>query len=181
MTDGYQPKRRFGPVGPPPNTGSGVQPISTITSACCWTAKLQIGRPIVTDRETLRALIERVEGATGADHAAVIRDAVLFVADYERANMIPRRAERWAERAFLWKRVLEWIDVGAYESAAASLVPKDWQWVCGKDRPENGGAWADVQPNVVGVTKRRAATPALALTAAALRARLAEMEARRDD
>ena len=59
--------------------------------------------------------------------------------------------------------------------AAASLVPDGWQWVCGQDRPENGGAWADVQPNIVGVTKVRAATPALALTAAALRARLAMM------
>jgi hypothetical protein len=110
----------------------------------------------MTDAATLRALIERVEQATGAD----------------------RRLDGDIETALGWP-FAQWTgDARPFTSsldAAASLVPEGWQWVCGKDRPENGGAWADVQPNAVGVTKRRAATPALALTAAALGARLAEM------
>jgi hypothetical protein len=60
--------------------------------------------------------------------------------------------------------------------AAASLVPPEWQWTAGWERPRNGGAWADVQPNHVGVSRIRALNPAAALCAAALLALAVEME-----
>jgi len=135
----------------------------------------------MTDAATLRALIERVEQATGADRELDGAIEKMLTPDLAARPWRYLGHGRWNDDSE--PNGANLVAAPRYTSsldAAASLVPEGWQWACGKDRPENGGAWADVQPNAVGVTKRRAATPALALTAAALRARLAEMEARHD-
>jgi len=107
--------------------------------------------------ETLRGLIERVKQATGGDH----------------------RLDEDIEAALGWP--LSWCTDKARPftsslDAAASLVPVV-KWTLGTHQEPDTNkwfwkAWVGRLRSHQGV----AATPALALTAAALRARLAEME-----
>lgn len=67
---------------------------------------------------------------------------------------------------------------GAWESAAVALCERlfpDWQHGYEKLRPANGGAQAWLAPNMT-CERSRGATPALALCAAILRARIAQGE-----
>jgi len=133
-------------------------------------------------RADLIALIALVEAARGPDRDLDAEIAWLRTArDKKRLGPPDLSREVW-HAGLPTPAWVKWDSVASFLprptgslDAAASLAPDGWQWVCGQDRPQNGGAWADVQPNIVGVTKVRAATPALALTAAALRARLAQM------
>jgi hypothetical protein len=83
-----------------------------------------------------------------------------------------------------WDRFHAMLKAGAYESAAFSLVPEGWSvqvgrgWRC--DIKE-GKAWASVMdrqygPPDISADSENAATPALALCAAALRARAASVD-----
>jgi hypothetical protein len=119
----------------------------------------------MTDAAGLRALAERVEGAEGADRYL---DADVFAALHPDMRRCPRDP-----RAFISDDE-EWLKTPPFYTAsldaAASLVPAGWAW-CVHDV---GIASLMRAPTVV---KAQAATPALALTAAALRARAAMMEA----
>jgi hypothetical protein len=140
----------------------------------------------MTDRETLRALIERVEQATGAD-AAINADVAWMLTDPSKRRCGPPDMRRRVWHAGLptpaWA---DWESVASFHlhytsslDAAASLAPEGYSW-----RVESPGGYAYVRRpadnTVHGYPKREAyaRTAALALTAAALRARLAEMEAR---
>jgi hypothetical protein len=110
----------------------------------------------MTDAATLRALIERVEQATGAD----------------------RRLDGDIETALGWPFAPWTGDARPFTSsldAAASLVPDGWSWSV--DTHNKAGPIAICEPARGVFCRSEASTPALALTAAALRARLAEMEA----
>lgn len=78
------------------------------------------------------------------------------------------------------ERVSELLEVGAYESAAMTLVPEGWHTGDFHQGPSGGNWWklstiregATYYTSVSGI----GATPALALTAAALRAKAEECE-----
>lgn len=66
------------------------------------------------------------------------------------------------------------LDAGAYESAAMSLVPENTSWATGVGGKEPEWIWAWVGSPLLNL--RHAATPALALIAAALRAHAVKLE-----
>lgn len=112
-------------------------------------------------RDTLAALIERVERATGPDReldaeigALVMKNGCIREADGRQFQIQPHP-----------RRYTASLD------AAVSLVPEGWAW-CVHDV---GIASLMRAPRVV---KATAATPALALCAAALRARMESADAR---
>lgn len=116
---------------------------------------------------TREELIERLEAATADQQATVLADAVRFARD---AGWIDR--ERAAE-------AFNWIAYGAYESAALALVPAGCDWVVRSgmtDHPTDTRPYAHVMFGNVNRDRRRslgeahAATPALALCIAALKA-----------
>lgn len=128
----------------------------------------------------MRALIERAEQASGPDREL---DAEISVAAGRYETHVERRSDGTT-------KLLPWRGdgTGSYNiecrrytaslDAAASLVPSGWVWLRKTPQtmtvympPQDEKAWA---VHIDGA----AATPALALTAAALRARLAEMEKR---
>jgi len=119
---------------------------------------------MTANRATLLALASRVEAATGADSECVIREASWAV------NVM------LANRQDLHNRVNVLLSVEAYESAAMSLVPSEAYWRLGHDG--DGADPAEYKADVIvpklgGVDARGraiAATPPLALTAAACRA-----------
>ena len=136
----------------------------------------------MTDRATLLALAERVEAATGADRelgarviAASLAPANAFVeqskingawciytadADGKNRSWQPPRGVRGYDRC-----PTESLD------AAMSLVPSGWDWsLNGEGNPKSYVAelWVYFGD---GEAIAKAATPALALTAACLRAR----------
>jgi len=102
----------------------------------------------MTDPATLLALAERCEQAAGVDQKAVM----LAVVD---ALGLP------SDQHY---RAVRMIEIGAYESAAVTLVPEGCGWMVMGNAAK------------VGVWPSRAATPALALCSAALRARAAMAE-----
>jgi hypothetical protein len=104
----------------------------------------------MTNPTTLLALAERCEQAAGPDQKA----AMLAVVD---ALGLP------SDQHY---RAVRMIEIGAYESAAITLVPEGWFW----EVRDDGVAWV-TRPD--GGMPGTAAAPALALGAAALRARAA--------
>lgn len=121
------------------------------------------------NKATLLALAERVESAQAEQQAALFEEAVRALSD---ARLIS---------AACAVRCAILIDVRAFLDAAAALVPEGLYWTAGygRMRPDEplGGAiitrpFRDRPP----VAEGEAATPALALTTAALRARAAMME-----
>lgn len=103
------------------------------------------------DRDALLALAARVEAAAGADQAL---DRAIAM-----AAMPPERRGMYVRRHYT-----------ASLDAAASLVPAGWRWVVG-----NMGNAHVYQDCTAGKSvTAQAVTPALALTAAALRARAEE-------
>jgi hypothetical protein len=114
----------------------------------------------MTDPTTLLALAERCEQAAGVDQKAVM----LAVVD---ALGLPSKQHCL---------IVRMIEIGAYESAAVTLVPEGCDWHC-QSNPSVTACWASVDPMKFdlklqewGSGMRRASTPALALCAAALRA-----------
>lgn len=104
------------------------------------------------DRDTLLALAARVEAAAGADRAL---DRAIAM-----AAMPPERRGMYVRRHYT-----------ASLDAAASLVPEGWQWVVGQNDSAPVGTAFAIKDRALDAT---GATPALALTAAALRARAEE-------
>lgn len=114
----------------------------------------------------LEGLAERCEQASGPDRGLFEQ---AFVACFGKASedMRPDVAARWFDR---WRQFSTFIDVGAWLDAAMMLVPKGLAWMCANSF--SWGAYADTwDSNGIGPPRCIAATPALALTAASLRAR----------
>lgn len=111
-------------------------------------------------------LIARLEKATEADQQSVMLDVIAFA--YK---------SKWIA-AIAYNRALEWILLGAYESAALILVPEGWSWTVKAYRdcaPPNDTAHAVVSR--VAWEKRgdeaefyKSSNPAIALCIAALKA-----------
>lgn len=125
-------------------------------------------------RDTLAALIERVEQATGPDRCI---DAGVFAALHPELRRLPREPN-----AFIGPD--EWIKTPPFYTAsldaAVSLVPDGMCWTVALRSTPLGERTAEgfVHNNKLHMTGQRvgfnvfAATPALALCAAALRARM---------
>ena len=142
----------------------------------------------MTSKADLLALAERCEQATANEQEAILREA--------RSLVYPRptegiRSPEWQEWTAKIGAVGRMLDAGAYESAAMQLVPggNDGEWNTGRFNVDPGKCFAQagVQGDIVvegvsfgqGLKVRgtaTAATPALALLAALLRA-LAHQEA----
>jgi hypothetical protein len=108
----------------------------------------------------LPALIARVEAATGPD-----REIDQAIAVYQKNANRPADKPRVIGVANAW-------DYTASLDAAVSLVPSGWDWCISKGWGEAAIASLAPAEKVAEVTTE-AATPALALCAAALRARQA--------
>ena len=117
-------------------------------------------------KDELLALAERVEGLTGPDRGV---DAAIAVAMFGGTTAIPLGCY-WTGGEYYHA-----TSAAAYTAsldAAMSLVPEGWAYATGNGHQ---GAWAWCQPDdsrtwVAPEDLSKAATPALALTAAALRA-----------
>jgi hypothetical protein len=114
--------------------------------------------------DALRALIARVEAASGPSREL---DEAIYGACWALSALWEEcdRDEQAYQRGI--GRYSESLD------AALSLVPGGWDWMMG-----NVAGAILASPNGCDVAQSSAATPALALTAAALRARLAMEEQR---
>ena len=127
----------------------------------------------MSDAQTLRDVIAQVEKAEGAD--ASVDEAIYRVLGYW-----------WDSGEGEWcapdsPRAAEGQEVPAYTSrrgAAVSLVPEGWRWSV--DTLHAAGPLAVCDPARGPYVRGEAATPALALCAAALKARKADMEASDD-
>jgi hypothetical protein len=133
----------------------------------------------MSDAKGLRALIERVERAEGPDREldAEIACAVLPHFRGKYPNIFAPGSITYPG-GFLWNA----CHYTSSLDAAASLVPEGWQWTASGGCRQYQASSYCTQSHVSGrpTTEGDAATPALALTAAALRARLAGMEASHD-
>ena len=114
-------------------------------------------------RDDLTALIARVEAATVAEQSDVLAAAL----------MAARKAGWFAAKQY--SSALRMLAASAYESAALTLVPEGMVWNAGNDTPGWAHVWRDSPQYDGRPHDGRSATPGLALTAAALRARLAQM------
>lgn len=116
------------------------------------------------------ALAERVEKATADQQAPLLIEA------FDLVDWRQRRRGQIIENNPNWFRFDKMIRAEAYESAAMALVPEGLRGL--EYEISVGGrkcsAW------VYGAPRCHAATPALALVSAALRARHAEIEERVD-
>jgi hypothetical protein len=121
-------------------------------------------------RDDLTALIARVEAATGPD--GVLDAEIHRAANVALQDMIAYDIGGW----LVGGKHPQPVKVPAYTAsldAAASLVPEGCEWT--RHFGANGRLTMMVHgPDPAG-SLAQAATPALALTAAALRARLAQM------
>lgn len=122
---------------------------------------------------TILELAERCEKATADDQRDLLAQAWQAVrgpkpdSDYQprRTPMFSPDWERWVERDCRFSNLLQ---AEAYESAAMMLVPEGWTGII----PVTGGdeAWLWPKGGTFKGFRVNAATPALALTAACLRA-----------
>lgn len=118
--------------------------------------------------DDMRALIERVERGTGPDPAL---DGEIVAVMRQHENPWQHKGDGWITA---WGVTVMAAEVTRSLDAALTLVPEGWTWA----HYHNGTAECGSRDHLI--TKAQAATPALALTAAALRARLAMMEDTRD-
>jgi hypothetical protein len=119
-------------------------------------------------RAELLALASRVEAET-ADGREIMFEAWLAINGSEPASGYSPRSDppfcpKWEDYIKSRCRFLNLLQAEAYESSAITLVPEGWEW-----------AYVDRQAIVrradtMQHTFAKSATPALALTAAALRA-----------
>ena len=138
-----------------------------------------------TIREALLALAAKAEAATAADRELDAEIAcVMHPPDRRRLNFNPLRREVF-HLGLLTPAWVDWDSVASFHpsptaslDAAAALVPEGWAWHSAM-RPwftpvgATGSVWGRFQKSTTFTAD--AATPALALTAAALRARAAMM------
>lgn len=118
----------------------------------------------MTDPATLLALAERCEAADASEQRELLWEA--FLALQARPDDHTPGVKEWS---WLWNRFNLMTGAEAYESAAMMLVPEGYgvkvrRWV-------NGRGAAGCYPSESADDWHNAATPALALCAAALRAR----------
>jgi len=110
-------------------------------------------------RGELLALVARVEVATAETQGAILMQVLDYMEDVERMTNVAA------------SRAREWVRLGAYESAAASLVREGACWSV--TRKESGLFVACVWRGPAMCSNARP-TAALALTAACLRAKARE-------
>lgn len=115
----------------------------------------------VEQRETLLALAARVEAASADEQRAVIESAAVHLALHRKWPPLDDDEGR-----ALAGRFYSFLNAGAFLDAAMSLVPDGADWSL-----DSAGFYA-----VVNGKPGAAATPALALTAAALRALASEQD-----
>ena len=122
-------------------------------------------------RDDLTALIARVEAATADEQASVLMEVGRALANAPPANTT---LEAWGRR---WAQFRNWVHDKAFLDAALTLVPEEWGREFWHEPGEKaqGNVWPPRRRFPRWTCSGFAATPALALTAAALRARLAEM------
>lgn len=133
----------------------------------------------------LLKLAERCESATGPDRE-MFEDIWREVFPKPERIWVTDNAGDWTPEYAAWQerqhRFYDLLDAGAFLDAAMRLVPEGWNWMAGnRDQPIARAYVNNGQLQFVGIGTRRntesrwfevvAATPALALCAAALRAR----------
>lgn len=138
------------------------------------------GTQAMTDRQTLAALVERVEQATGLDRELDAEIAwLMHPSDRKRLGSPDLRRECF-HLGLPEPQWVPWESVSSFHphytsslDAALTLVPEGMAWTV---LAISGADAATHSPSAV-VTRQagNAATPALALVAAALRARMEEM------
>ena len=122
----------------------------------------------MADREKLLELAERVEGLPGPDRGADL--AIQMMVDPEYATIEPEVA------GFLTRYGGHPAYTASLDAAMTLLLDRDRNgWHAGGHHKGGGCAYILRRPDPIYVV---AATPALALTAAALRARASEQEVR---
>ena len=111
----------------------------------------------------MQDLIDKLEKATADEQESVLRDALAFA--WQRG---------WLSRD-TYNRAREWVDLGAYESAALTLVPEGWSRLQKTaEHHENGFVvelWRSWGPDAYKRISVRHQTEAIALCIAALKAR----------
>ena len=136
----------------------------------------------MSDRETLAALVARCEAATEADRQL---DADISVTIYG-GEIVWKQSvtgEAWPHRRYASKAHIGGFGrapvepVTASLDAAVTLVPEGWRWEVHWQSESRSAALVQPFGQVHWATLRQASadTPALALCAAALRARMEEM------
>lgn len=121
----------------------------------------------MTEAASLIELAERVEAATGRDREL---DALIHIeAGLAEGNTVAFKTG-WCAGSETNPRPVEAPAYTASIDAAMSLVPEGWMWVGGSSPTHNAGM-AVTRDGTQDGFDARAATPALALCAAALRAR----------
>lgn len=133
----------------------------------------------------MNELIERLEAAGWKDQRPLLREAFDIIRPEPRKwdgfPWINPRKE-WVNWYKDWRWFEAALRIGAYESAALTLVPEGWDWGGHSDcefyvfkrRPDMRGGYA----RIIDAT---AATPALAICIAALKAHSTGMEGKNDD
>jgi hypothetical protein len=120
-------------------------------------------------RADLAALIARVEAATAEEQSSILMDVGRALANAPPANTT---LEAWGRR---WAQFRNWVHDKAFLDAAMTLVPEGHRWGAGNTLATDrfgAACWANDEGPI---SRATCVTPALALVAAALRARLAQM------
>ena len=122
-------------------------------------------------RTALLALAERVEAATATEQREMLEAA--FVAVHgPKPERVHGGSPEWIAWLDMHNPFFALLQAGGFLDAAMSLVPSGWRWHSyywpRKDKPKLMSLVTDM-PHA-GIVHGKAATPALALTAASLRA-----------
>jgi hypothetical protein len=152
----------------------------------------------MTDRnESPIALAERCEIATADEQSLLLEEAFRLITPPPARMWVNARRRQattvWVNWEALFDRFTDMLALDAYESAATTLVPDGWDWLVRNDVEERGSfanvsrpnkqhiidTWDEERRcfyagNTDGCNYAQAATPALALAAAALKARAAQ-------
>lgn len=136
----------------------------------------------MTEKSSLLSLAERVEAAGAGEQREMLESAFRAIHG-EKPARIPGGSPEWLAWLDRYNPFHRMLEAKAYESAALSLVPEGWRWQagqfnidplkCSADLAQAGQIEAEGIRYGTGLRMRaqgKAATPALALTAACLRA-----------
>lgn len=131
----------------------------------------------MTDKATLMALAERVEKASGDDQRELLIEAFKAIHG-QKPHRPSGGSPEWLAWLHLFNPFFKKLEARAFLDAAMSLVPEGYIWMVtnsGLEHPTKPdftrasavvAEWESTAP----MDDRSAATPALALTAASLRA-----------
>jgi hypothetical protein len=127
-----------------------------------------------TDHNEIERLAERIEAGTAEEQIDLITEAFRAISPKPTNIWVTDNAGPWTDEYSDWNdrqwRFFGMLEAEAWESAAMTLVPEPHSFAVGLD---GSGAGASVFTSSMAMLKGAAATPALALTAACLRARAA--------